>query len=267
MNSPPAPSALLSPWAETVRRHDPDRFLTALFAPPPKRDTLLLLYAFNHELARAREVVSEPMLALIRLQWWREVIEGERKRHELATPLSDALDLGQLDRGDLLAMLNARDLEAEPSMPDRATFLRYLDGTAGTLAVAAARLLGAEEPEQVRASGRAYGMAGQLRSVVALASQGRCQLPEDLLKAQGICIHDVIAEPHSDALRPVVTQLAAEGIGWLDGAQKRPPRAQIAAALPGVLARRDLRRPFALPGPRGLGDKLAVLAAAFGAGI
>ena len=61
-----------------VRRHDPDRFLTALFAPPEKRDALLTLYAFNHELARAREAVSEPPLALIRLQWWREVVEGAR---------------------------------------------------------------------------------------------------------------------------------------------------------------------------------------------
>jgi phytoene synthase len=44
------------PIAALVRRHDPDRFLTALFAPPAKRDALLTLYAFNHELARAREV-------------------------------------------------------------------------------------------------------------------------------------------------------------------------------------------------------------------
>ena len=46
--------------AALVRRHDPDRFLTALFAPPDRRDALLVLYAFNHELARAREVASEP---------------------------------------------------------------------------------------------------------------------------------------------------------------------------------------------------------------
>ena len=65
--------------AALVRRHDPDRFLTALFAPPDRRDALLTLYAFNHELARAREVASEPPLALIRLQWWREVVEGERE--------------------------------------------------------------------------------------------------------------------------------------------------------------------------------------------
>jgi len=81
---------------ELVRRHDPDRFLTALFAPPRCRDALLTLYAFDHELARAREVTSEPHLVLIRLHWWREVVEGERRRHEVATPLTTLLESRQL---------------------------------------------------------------------------------------------------------------------------------------------------------------------------
>src|ERR1700760_371967 len=100
--------------AELVRRHDPDRFLTALCAPPEKRDALLILYAFNHELARAREVVSEPPLALIRLQWWREVVEGAFRRHEVAEPLAAALAARDFDRADLLALIEARELEAEP---------------------------------------------------------------------------------------------------------------------------------------------------------
>ena len=74
----------------------------ALFAPADRRETLFLLYAFNHELARAREVASQPTLALIRLQWWREVIEGARRRHEVAAPLGEALDAGRLDAADLL---------------------------------------------------------------------------------------------------------------------------------------------------------------------
>ena len=44
----------MSPAASLVRRNDPDRFLTALFAPAPRRETLFVLYAFNSELARAR---------------------------------------------------------------------------------------------------------------------------------------------------------------------------------------------------------------------
>src|ERR1700684_858257 len=98
--------------AELVRRYDPDRFLTALFAPPDKRDALLTLYAFNHELARAREVVSEPPLALIRLQWWREVVEGAHRRHEVADPLTAAIEAGLLRPADLLPLIEARELEA-----------------------------------------------------------------------------------------------------------------------------------------------------------
>ena len=252
--------ASLPAIAETVRRQDPDRFLTALFAPPGRRDALMLLYAFNIEIARARDVASEPVLALIRLQWWREVVEGEVRRHELATPLTAALEAGVLARADLSAMIDARAQEAEPSMPDRGTFLRYLDGTAGALAVAAARVLGASDPERFRLAGRGYGLGGQLRSVRALASRGRCQLPEDALAAHGLTQHEVVADPDLAALRPVLVQLAREGLAWLP--PLRLPRPVIAAALPGVLARRDLRRVPAPARLRGLDDKLAVLVAA-----
>ena len=61
---------------ETVRRHDPDRYLSALFAPAERRPLLFALYAFNHELARVAERVREPMLGEIRLEWWREAVEG-----------------------------------------------------------------------------------------------------------------------------------------------------------------------------------------------
>src|SRR5271166_3552687 len=120
--------------AALVRRHDPDRFLTALFAPPEKRDALLTLYAFNHELARARESVSLPMLALIRLQWWREVVDGADRRHEVAGPLGRALAAGVFDRATLHAMLDAREIEADDAVETRAAFLDYLRAGAGGVA-------------------------------------------------------------------------------------------------------------------------------------
>src|ERR1700746_2498526 len=64
----------LSAVAALVRRHDRDRFQTALFAPARQRNALFALYAFNYEIARGRETVREPMLGQIRLQWWRESI-------------------------------------------------------------------------------------------------------------------------------------------------------------------------------------------------
>jgi phytoene synthase len=250
---------MLDPLAELVRRHDPDRFLTALFAPEDRRPALFTLYAFNHELARAREVASEPMLALIRLHWWREVVQGAERRHEVATPLSAAIAAGLLARDDLLALIDARETEAEPSVPTLAAWRDFLLAGAGGLAVAAGRLLGAPEPELLRPVGAAFGVSGMLRSVAALAAQRRCLLPADVLETHGLVPEAVVLNPADPALAPVLRVLAEAGMRLLDGAQGlRLPRAAVAAGLPGVLARRDLRRGLPSAGPRGLGDRLAV---------
>ncbi len=250
---------MLDPLGELVRRHDPDRFLTALFAPADRRPALFTLYAFNHELARAREVASEPMLALIRLHWWREVVQGAPRRHAVATPLTQAIEQGALDRDDLLALIDARETEAEPAIPTLAAWRDFILRGAGGLAVAAGRLLGASEPERLRPLGAAYGVAGMLRSVGALAAQRRCLLPADVLAAHGLRPEGVVLNPADPALPAALRDLARAGESLLDGASRlRLPRSAIAAALPAVLARRDLRRGVPPPGPRRFGDRLAV---------
>ncbi len=253
-----------SPLAELVRAQDPDRFLTALFAPAERREALFVLFAFNHELARAREVVSQPLLALIRLQWWREVVEGARRRHEVAGPLGEALDAGVLQPGVLLEMIAARELEAEAELADRAAWLGMIAGSAGALAVAAGLVLGAtdEDLPRLRALGTAYGVAGVLRSVAVLARQERCLLPGDVLGAHGLTVHHILADPAR--AKDVLPELAEEGAILLRAGQGRFQRSVIAAALPAVLARRDLARLAHLEQAalRGLGDKLAVTRAA-----
>ncbi len=228
----------LSPLGAMVRRHDPDRFFTALFAPPDKREALFLLYAFNHELARAREVASEPTLAAIRLQWWREVVEGTRRRHEVAGPLGEALDSGVFAAEELLGVIEGREVECEPGIATLAEFRAYVMATAGGIAAVAGGVLGADAAvrERLRLLGAAYGVAGVVRSAPVLAHQGRRLLPED-------CgVEAVVAEGR---------RLLGQGRGRLAGGV-------IAAGLTGVLARRDFAR-GAPSGPRGIGDRLAVM--------
>ncbi|MGI4975892.1 MAG: squalene/phytoene synthase family protein [Janthinobacterium lividum] len=257
---------MLSPPAELVRRHDPDRFLCALFAPEALRERLFVLYAFNHELARAREVASVPMLALIRLQWWREVVEGARRSHEVAGPLLDAVEAGALDRAALLALIEARETEAEDAIPTLDGWRAHVLAGAGGLAAEAARSLGGstDGAETARALGAAYGVAGMLRSVPALARQGRCLLPEDVLARHGLDRDGVIAAPRSPGMAGVRAELAGEGQTLLRrGRAVRLPRRVAASVLPAVLARRDLRRGGeGEPGPRSLGDRVAVMLAA-----
>jgi len=243
-----------------VRRHDPDRFLTALFAPPGRRDALLTLYAFNHELARAREVVSEPPLALIRLQWWREVVEGTRRRHEVAGPLGAVLDAGLLRPQDLLPIVEARELETEPAIGTLDEWRAWIIAGAGGLAVAAARVLDADDPERFRPFGAAYGIAGVLRANRALAAAGRTLWPTDVLAAQGLSPEEAIAAPGDPRIAAAGHVLAAEGKSLLRTARGAwMTRQTVAAALPGVLARHDLARWPVTVNQRGTADRLAVM--------
>ena len=249
-----------APIAALVRRHDPDRFLTALFAPPDRRDALLILYAFNHELARAREVASEPPLALIRLQWWREVVEGEAKRHEVATPLSAAIAAGRLDPALLLPLIEARETGVDSAFGTLADWRAWLLAGAGGLAVAAAAALGAPDPGAVRPFGAAYGAAGLARSAGLLAARGLCLLPRDLLNRHGLSPEAFTGDPASAAARAVLHDIVREGRLLLAGAASvaLPPVA-VPAALPAIFARRDFARWPAVAMPRRLGDRLAVV--------
>ena len=257
------------PIATLVRAHDPDRFLTALFAPPEQRAALLTLYAFGHELARARDVTSEPHLTLIRLHWWREVVEGARRRHEVATPLSDLLDSGRLPRDLLVRIIDAHETEAEPEIETLAAWRTWLLEGMGGIAVAAATLLGAPAPASLRPLGAAVGAARVVRWNRTLAMRGRCLLPADLLAEAGLTVAEAIAAPDADRVAQVLRRLAGVGEAWLAaGPSGRVQRGWIAAVLPAILARRDLRRvtvsspgPAPSPGPRGFGDRLAVTVA------
>ena len=259
-----------APLAAFVRAHDPDRFLCAIFAPAEKRDAILALVALNHELARAREAASNPMAALIRLQWWRDAIERARSgapalRHEVAAPLAEAIQAGALDPDALVAMVDAREIECEEGgIATEQDFVAWLRGTAGGWSATAGRALGAdaEGAEVLRALGAAYGLAGVLRSVPAHAAQGRCLLPRDRLARAGLPAEAVIAEPQAAEVAALVAEMAAEGLTALASARRDVPREAIAAALPAVLARRDLTRLARgrdSLGARGLGDRLAVM--------
>ncbi|WP_369412776.1 squalene/phytoene synthase family protein [Neoroseomonas alba] len=258
----------LSAIGAFARTHDPDRFLCALFAPEARREAVFALIALNHELARAREAASNPLAALIRLQWWRDAVEEARsgrpaRRHEVAGPLHDAVTDGALDPDALLGLIDAREAETEEGgLATEQDFVTWLRGTAGGWSAVAGRLLGAapEACEVLRALGAAYGLAGVLRSIPVHAAQGRCLLPADRLAAAGLTAEDAIAAPDSPPVAALVREMAAEGLTALADARRDVPAEAIAAALPAVLARRDLARLARgqATGERGLGDRLAV---------
>src|SRR3954452_23234475 len=148
-----------------VRRADPDRYFSALFAPADKRPLLFALYAFNHELARIGETVREPMMGEIRLQWWREALEEARedkpRAHDVSRALFELFRRVELPASIFRAMMDARafDFSPEPFANDAARD-EYLDATSGNLMRLAARVLGAGGAYDglAREAGIVYGL-------------------------------------------------------------------------------------------------------------
>jgi phytoene synthase len=212
-----------------AREADPDRSLSALFAPREARVDLFALYALNAELSRVAELVSEPGLGAIRLQWWRDAIEraasGEAIGHPVADAFGETLRHRKLSRNRVSALIDARNFDVETKiMPDMATLDTYLGHTAGTVFALAAEILGArgESVEQAaRSAGKAYGLTGLMRALPVHAARGLIFLPEDALLRCGTSPGEVLAGKMSQGLHDLLAELRVKAREALRDARSR----------------------------------------------
>ncbi len=147
-------------------------------AKPEARRVLFPIYAFNLEVARAPWVTEEPMIAEMRLQWWRDAVEeigagGTVRSHEVTQPLAEVLDAESAQLLDGLIAARRWDIYREP-FEDEAHFREYIDATSGNLCWAAARALGASSGEAaIRDVAFAAGLARFFEAVSTLEAKGR----------------------------------------------------------------------------------------------
>jgi len=228
----------ITPWVDEVRQGDRDRFLCAQFAPFSARDDLLVLYAFNLELANIVYLVREPMLAEMRLQWWRDVLSGGGT--PTGNPLAAAVfGIGakhKLPMNDILALIDARQKETRSWQPQTLAELeKHGRETAGRLSVLAAKILNVDDPERISVAekvGTVWALVGYLRSYPFHKSMGRSYMPRDLC--------DV--EQNIPQVMSRVAELAQERIVDIDKALANDPGKNKAVLLQLTLGKRYLAR-------------------------
>jgi phytoene synthase len=226
-----------------VRAGDKDRFLATLFAPQKYRRALYALYAFNLEVARVREAAHEPIAGEVRLQWWREVLEGTGRgaveANPVAAALRDVVVRYRLPLTLLGGMIDARafDLYNEP-MASREDFNAYAMGTAAGLLALAARILSDGQDRDIgelaNQAGTAYAIAGLLRALPIHAARGQLYLPAELMQRYGAQAADVFALRATTELRAVLAELRLRTRRHLAAARDLLPAAP-AAVVPALL--------------------------------
>jgi 15-cis-phytoene synthase len=206
--------------ARLVERSDPRRFQAALAAPLAARAPLLVLYAFNLEVARAPWLTTEPMIAEMRLQWWRDAVEdasrGVVRAHEVMSPLADLISGADLPVAVMDRLIEARRWDIyKQAFEDETAFDAYIEDSSAALMWLCAKALKAPPQAELacRAMGWAAGLASYLQAVPELEARGRV--------------------PLIDGRPEAVARLAQRGLDRLAEARKA---ARHAASAPAMLA-------------------------------
>lgn len=203
-----------------LREADIDRYLALLLMPDAVRDDLLALWLFNAEIAAVRDRVREPLPGEVRLQWWRDVLAGERggeaQAHPVASLLVEVIERRAMPVAPLIAMCDARifDLYDDP-MPDRTSYEGYAGETASSLLQLSAFLIDpAASSGTATASGHAgvaQAVAGHLMLLPISASRGQVFIPADLLAATGLDRASFLAGNDPDRTSNAVRAFAGFG--------------------------------------------------------
>ncbi len=236
-----------------LRDTDRDRYLACLLSPADKRSALAALYAFNAEIARVRDSVREALPGEIRLQWWRDLLEGTAQGdsggNPVAVGLLAAADAYRLPRQTLVDMIEARifDLYDDP-MADRNALEGYAGETASALIQLASLILSADDAAK---SAEAAGHAGVAQSIAGLLllmpihrRRHQLYLPLDILSATGLDRDSFLAGEDKARISAAIEAFAGLGLDHLGKARKAASvsPAVLPAFLPVALAEPVLRR-------------------------
>ncbi|GGA82611.1 phytoene synthase [Brucella endophytica] len=231
-----------------LREADRDRYLSVLYAPEEKRGALAALYAFNAEIARIRDLVHDPLPGEVRLQWWRDLVNGTEHGAAAANPIAaailQAIERYSLPRAAFDNYCEARifDLYDDP-MPSRNDLEGYCGETASALIQLASFILDGEAAprfaELAGHAGVAQGVTGLIRLLPLHRRRGQVFVPADILQAVGVTREELLAGTDKAALDRVVmamVALAREHLAAFEKGRGQLPAAIKPAFLPVALA-------------------------------
>jgi phytoene synthase len=251
MSAAPASDAAFC--ADLVRTNDFDRYASTLFVDADQRRALLALYAFDVEICRVRDHVSQPLPGEIRLQWWTDMLEGRGhggvEGNPVAAELLRAIEAYGLPVEPLSRLIDAHlfDLYNDP-MPDLPALEAYISDTTSALFSLGAGVVGEASHgagHLAYHAGLASGMTRVITALPADAARRQLFLPLQLLESHGSGTEEVFARKATPQLRAALNQLIGEARAHLATAfdlLANTPPAMRPIFLPLALVTRDLER-------------------------
>jgi phytoene synthase len=239
--------------ADLVRTHDFVRYASTLFLPAGQRRALLSVYAFNVEISRVREHVTQPLPGEMRLQWWTDMLQGAGhggvEGNPVAAELLQTIDEFRLPVEPLSRLIEEHqfDLYNDP-MPSMAALEGYVTDTSSALFSLGARTAAppsAAIDHLARHAGLAQGMAQVVAMLPLDAARRQLFLPLQLLQQHGSGMEQVFSGKQTPPARAAIDHVVGEARKHLGTAFELlahvPPQVR-PIFLPLALVRRELNR-------------------------
>jgi phytoene synthase len=227
-------------------------YYSVRFSAATLRDPLALLFAWRGEMRAVAERCSDPGVARLKLQWWRDELgraAGGTSRHPLLRSLAPILQRHDLSLGALAAISNGAEIVVSgatvASLDDMET---WLSADLGSLYRVIGELHGIRDPkdlDDLDRLGRFAGLVYLIRDLGGLCRRGQNPLPTGPTSADSAARPDVaslvghaqallrerpplrrIPPPlavHSAILQALLKELEAEGTAVFERRTGLPP--------------------------------------------
>jgi phytoene synthase len=212
-------------------------YYSVRFAPAALRHDLAALLAWRFELRAILKDVTDPGVARLKLQWWREELartyRGE-PRHPMSRILAPALERHRLPREPFLQIADQVEAEILRRHPEDEAALRdACERDQGALFELMARCHGlGDGDDELLASSRRLGVfcarVYLIRDIGALVRRGQIPFPTQSLRTRGLSIERLAQRGQRNQLRELLPEAA-------DQARAELPRLGKRTSLPAVI--------------------------------
>jgi phytoene synthase len=183
-------------------------YCATLFMSPAGKTPAQLLHALHGEISRIPDTCSDPGVARIKLQWWREEIARAGRneaRHPLGKQLQSLPSQANIQAATITRIIETAEQRITPIHPvTEADWREYLDSGAAFPWLLTADLCGYTDTATRRmtaASIRYSVWIEILQTLFPLTQKGHCPIPRERLEHHGLGTNDIIQNLRSDAVR------------------------------------------------------------------
>lgn len=181
------------------------------FLPDAQRMAMTTLYAFCREVDDVVDECSDPGIARLKLQWWREEIErvfANNAQHPVGQALTTQLDHYNLPKAYFLEIIDGMEMDLDQhryaAYKDLALYCYRVAGVVGLLSAEILGYRNRRTLDYATQLGTAMQLTNILRDIREDARRGRIYLPQEDLRQFGVQEQDILSYQHNDRVQALL---------------------------------------------------------------